>query len=80
VTQVGITQAGHVRAKDSVSNRNELERYTHNDAILSDEMAESVHQHDTELLWKDTYTELPLELFAILSVAWLPSGRRQCMP
>jgi hypothetical protein len=39
VTEVGITQKRHVRAKDSVPNRSEPERFADNDAILSDDMA-----------------------------------------
>lgn len=52
--RVGITHKEHARAKNSIPNRNGPRRYTDSDAILSDDVAESVHRQHTDLSRKAT--------------------------
>jgi hypothetical protein len=69
--RVGITQKDHATGKDSVPNRKGPRKYTDNDAVLSNDMAESVHGQHSDLFHKTTKevgccTELSLDMSDML--------------
>jgi hypothetical protein len=74
--QVGITQKEHARTKYSVPNRNWRRKYADNDAILSNDMADSGHQWHADLSHKATKevascTDLSLE---VSDMTWADTG------